>query len=61
MDNFNFAKKLRERLEEREMSQQQLANKTGINRATIADYVNERCDPPLKKFLIICKALQIEM
>lgn len=61
LEDYNFANKLKEKLKEREMSQQQLANKTGINRATIADYVNARCDPSLKKYLIICNALQIEM
>lgn len=61
LENYNFANKLKERLKERDMSQQQLANKTGINRATIANYVNSRCNPSLKKFFKICQALQIEL
>jgi len=61
VENYNFANKLKERLKEREMSQQQLANKTGINRATIANYVNDRSNPSLKKFFKICQALQIEL
>jgi len=61
MDNYNFAKKLKDRLRDKDMSQQQLANKTGINRATIANYVSDRSDPPLKKYFIICRELQIEI
>jgi transcriptional regulator with XRE-family HTH domain len=41
------------------LTQGQLAIKTGINRSSIANYENDRCDPSVKNFLIICKALDI--
>ncbi|MGN6341030.1 MAG: helix-turn-helix domain-containing protein [Ginsengibacter sp.] len=41
------------------LTQAELAIKTGIERATIANYETGRSEPSLKKFLKICQALDI--
>lgn len=55
----NFSDKLKKRLSEKQWTQGQLSIKTGIKRATIANYASGRVEPPLKKFLIICQVLEI--
>ena len=55
----NFADKLKKQLSDKNLTQGQLSIKTGINRATIANYATGRSQPSLKKFLIICQALDI--
>jgi DNA-binding XRE family transcriptional regulator len=56
----NFSDKLKKQLIEKNLTQGQLSIKTGIKRATIANYVTGRSEPPLKKFYIICQALDIK-
>lgn len=55
-----FSNKLKKSLNEKGLTQGQLSNKTGIKRSTIANYVNDRSNPSLKRFLIICKVLDIK-
>lgn len=54
-----FAQDLKKRRLERGWSQQQLAIKAGLTRACIGAYEENRADPPLSKFYMICKAFGI--
>lgn len=54
-----IGEKLKGRRIDKGLTQAELAIKTGINRATIANYESDRSDPSYRKFLIICKALDI--
>jgi transcriptional regulator with XRE-family HTH domain len=54
-----FGADLKKRRMGHKWSQQQLANKTGITRATIGAYEENRAQPPFKKFLKICNAFGI--
>jgi transcriptional regulator with XRE-family HTH domain len=56
----NFADKLKKQLVEKKLTQGQLSIKTGIKRATIANYCTGRSEPPLKKFFVICQVLEIK-
>jgi len=50
---------LKKHRQEKGWSQQQLAIKTGINRACIGAYEEGRAEPPLNKFIKICEVFGI--
>ena len=56
----NFSTKIKQGLQDRKLSQGQLSIKTGIKRATIANYIAGRSNPSYEKFLLICIALKIK-
>lgn len=46
-------------LEERDMTQKQLANEIGVSQSRISDYISGRAEPTLKIARLLCKALSI--
>lgn len=56
-----FGDNLKEILKEANMSQNDLARKTGIERSTISRYVNKICMPSLKSVINISYALNCDL
>lgn len=56
-----FGDNLKEILKEANMSQNDLARKTGIERSTISRYVNKICMPSLKSVINISHALNCDL
>jgi transcriptional regulator with XRE-family HTH domain len=52
-----FGNNLESLLDEKGMSQNQLAMKIGVDRATVSRYINKQRMPTIKKFINICVAL----
>ncbi len=52
----NFSTRLKELRKKMKLSQQQLANKTGISIKNIGAYEEGRADPPVKNLLLFKKA-----
>lgn len=46
-------------LRKKEMSQKELAQKTGISQSTISDWKNKGINPSSDKIMIICDALEV--
>ena len=56
-----IAKKFKKHRIHKGLTQGQLAIKTGIVRSSIADYENNRCKPSLKRYFILCQALDMNV
>lgn len=54
-----FANKLKELLEQLNISQAELAEKTGIRASSISDWITGKYEPKQDKRLLIAKALQV--
>ena len=48
-----------EKLKEREMSQKEFSEATGISQSTISEWKSKRTNPTSEKIMIICKVLNI--
>ncbi|MGB4610949.1 MAG: S24 family peptidase [Saccharofermentanales bacterium] len=55
----SFSKKLRKIMEDRKMSQTELAKSSGITQSSISDYLNDRYEPKQDKVHAIAKALNV--
>lgn len=55
-----FADNLRDLMKEVGISQQELANETGLAKGTISKYLHKQIMPSLKAFMNICYALNCE-
>lgn len=56
-----FGDNLRSLLEEQWMSQQELADATGISKSTISRYINKQCMPSVAALVNIAYALNCEI
>ncbi len=56
-----FGDNLRSLLEEQWMSQQELADVTGISKSTISRYINKQCMPSVAALVNIAYALNCEI
>ena len=48
-----------EKLKERDMSQKEFSEATGISQSTISEWKSKRTNPTSEKIMIICKVLEI--
>ena len=55
----NFSKILRETLKNKKMSQNELSRRTGINKSSISQYVNDKHLPQAPAHMKICETLNI--
>lgn len=53
------SEKIFELLNEREMSQKEFSEKTGISQSSISDWKRKKTNPVSEKIMIICEALNV--
>jgi transcriptional regulator with XRE-family HTH domain len=53
------SEKIFELLNEREMSQKEFSEKTGISQSSISDWKRKKTNPVSEKIMIICEALSV--
>ena len=47
------------KLEEKEMTQKEFSERTGISQSTISDWKKKRTNPTTEKIMVICKVLDV--
>ena len=61
MENKNFGKLIKQRLKERNMTQEKLADKLGVTPSQVSHYLLEKNEIPHQNVVQICKLLDLNL